>query len=184
LSDLAGGFEVTMSAHERQVLAGIEDRLNTLQRFMRDSAIPAADASAETWFGYLDTLKGTVGNFHQWLSFVSCLLAKRYLLEHHEMWPFDVGIKPQGASGLDIDAETAAGARVIAEIKTTVPYLVTKLGSAQRTSVLRDIDKLQRTPAEHKYLFVTNDAAAQAIETGFPGQLGGIELVCLIEGAS
>src|SRR5690606_4199123 len=120
----------------------IERRLKALQRLMLEAAIPAADASADAWFRYLAALKETVGNFHQWLSFISCLLAKRYLHERFDMRPFDVGIKPQGAPGLDILAETLTGEQIIAEIKTTVPYLVTRLGSAQRDSILRDIEKL------------------------------------------
>ena len=169
------------SEHEQRAIVDIGQRLEALQRLMRESAIPEAEASAAVWFSYLAALKETVGNFHPWLSFVSCLLAKRYLTEHFEMKPFDVGIKPQGAPGLDIRAETLTGERVIGEIKTTVPYLGTRLGSAQRDSILRDIEKLRRTPAEHTYLFVTNSAAARAIRQAFEARLDGIEVVCLLD---
>ncbi len=156
-----------LSEHEQRAIAEISQRLSALQQLMRESVIPEVDTAPEDWFRYLAVLKETVGNFHQWLSFVSCVPAKQYLVEHLDMKPFDVGIKPQGAPGLDIDAETRDSARVIAEIKTTVPYLVTRFGSEQRNSILRDIEKLQRAPGVHKYLFVTNSAGGHALKDGF-----------------
>lgn len=104
-------------------------------------------------------MKQILGNTSNDMSLVAVLLAKEYVCSRHEMAPFDAASKPQGAPGLDIDETTVLGERVIAEIKTTTPYLGDRLGAAQRASFAKDFAKLRRESAAHKYFFVTDRAA-------------------------
>ena len=113
---------------------------------------------------------------------MSCLLAKDYLLQRFEIPSFDVALKPQAASGLDIDECTATGERIIGEIKTTSPYHVVKFGGAQTVSLKKDFLKLQKHQAEHQFMFVTDDMAFSAIKQSFCSDLGGVKLVCRTSG--
>jgi hypothetical protein len=78
----------------------------------------------------LSGIKEIVGNASNDLSLVATLMAKEHLYRMLPMQPFDAALKPQGASGLDIDECTVDGERVVAEIKTTSPYRPNDLGAA------------------------------------------------------
>jgi hypothetical protein len=98
-------------------------------------------------------VKLTLGNRNNDASFIATLLAKRYLIAQFQIG-FDAAARPRGASGIDIDLMTPNGERVIAEIKTTLPYGLKDFGAAQGASFKRDFEKLKMTHARHKLLFV------------------------------
>ena len=97
------------------------------------------------------------------LGFFATLMAKQFLSRRHYV-EFDAAAKAQGAPGLDIDTQTRDGRRVIAEIKTTVPYLGTDFGAQQATSIKKDIVKLNSASADYKYFFVTDASAFKALK--------------------
>jgi hypothetical protein len=82
----------------------------------------------------------------------------RYLHEHFAITDFDAAAKAQGASGLDVDVYSPNGERIVAEIKTTVPYSGAKndLVVQQKTSFRKDFAKLNAAQATHTLLFVTD----------------------------
>ena len=140
---------------ERERLAALSSVIRALAACLRRRA-PTTAASAESWFRYLAAVKKAQGNMHMQLSFLACLMAKAYLGSHHSVNGLDVAAKPQGAPGLDFDFRTRAGRRLIAELKTTVPYEADDFGAAQWSALERDFAKLRRQRAYAKYLFVTD----------------------------
>jgi hypothetical protein len=163
-------------------LQGTADRLARLREFMNKTASPDVGASADDWYAFLAAFKTILGNSSNDMSLVSCLMAKDYLSSRFQLVPFDVAEKPQGANGLDIDARTDAGERIIGEIKTTSPYKKSEFGAAQITALRKDFAKLQANEAEHKYMFVTDQAAFEALKRGFTRELHGVKIVCLSSG--
>jgi hypothetical protein len=111
--------------------------------------------------------------------FTACLLAKDYLIKILSIKPCDAALKPQGASGLDIDEQTTFGERIIAEIKTTEPYLTADFGASQKKGILDDIKKLQAARADHKFLFVTCPSSFDIIKHKYLHLLEGIKVVLL-----
>jgi hypothetical protein len=113
-----GHSSLTQSEQER--LDVTIQRVQEAREFLCSRA-PQDDDPA-TWFLYLSVLKTIQGNADNDLSFLACILAKRYLLEVHGDVSFDAAHRLQGAPGLDIDFRAADGRRVIGEVKTTTPY--------------------------------------------------------------
>lgn len=113
------------------------------------------------------------------MSFIATLMAKEYLGSVLDMAPFDAALKPQGAPGLDIDERTQRGDRVVAEIKTTVPYLGADLGAAQKTSFLKDFAKLRIAEAPYKFFFLTNPDAYNAVMRRYAAEVVGVSVVLL-----
>jgi hypothetical protein len=168
-----------MTDSEGRSISAIADNVERLRQFFHDVKAPSTGDPPEEWLRYLVAMKRTMGNTSNWLSFIACLLAKNYLHAHLQMAEFDVSLKPQGAPGLDIDATTVTGKRVVAEIKTTIPYNQSRLGSAQQKSFQKDFHKLSSAIAEHKFLFVTDELTYHAVEHAFASQLNGIRLISL-----
>jgi len=168
---------------ETNYLAGtIVVKIGQLKEYVNANPSPSADASAEDWYRYISELLSTTGNTHNWASFVACLMAKDYLCRVLPMVPFDVSMKPQGAPGLDIDEVTVTRQRVIGEVKTTTPHLANDLGAQQRTSFIKDFDKLNHAVADQKFLFVTNKTTFDIIKSRYAGSLRSVKVVLLPAG--
>lgn len=164
---------------EQAALGIIADRVDALREFVTRRTPPDRGAPAADWFCYLAELKAVQGNTHNLSSLAACLMAKEYLIQRLPMAPFDVAEKPQGAPGLDIDAHTIDGRRVVGELKTTVPYAGSRLGAAQSKSFASDVAKLEAAEAPLKFLFVTDPTTKQAVEHAFGSRLRNIAVVCL-----
>ncbi len=172
-----------LTENESDSLQRTIDRLEQLRQFLDAHELPHADTPPHVWFiKYLADMKAIQGNVNNDLSFVSCLLAKDYLLQRFEIPSFDVALRSQSANGLDIDERTMAGERIIGEIKTTTPHYAVKFGAAQTVSLKKDFRKLQKHQAEHKFMFVTDDMAFSVIARSFCSDLRGVKLVCLTSG--
>jgi hypothetical protein len=168
---------------ERQAVQGILDRIAMLARFLEQRPVPE-DADAGVLYGYLASMKKIQGNTDNGVSLVACLMAKEYLTRQLDMQPFDVAAKPQGAAGLDIDECTTAGARVVAEIKTTMPYGANDLGNAQRSSFEKDFKKLNAATAVHRFFFVTERRTFELIRGKYASKIPGVNVVLLPFGES
>ena len=173
---------VELTENEAISLQRTATRLDHLRAFLHDQRPPSVGTSPQEWFAYLAEFKAILGNFSNDLSLVSCLMAKDYLTDRLQLPPFDVAEKAQGASGLDIDERTTTGERVIGEIKTTTPYQKIRFGAAQITALRKDFAKLQANDAAHKYMFVTDVTAFDALKRGFGAELQGVTIVCLSSG--
>ena len=139
------------------------------------------DLDIAQWFEYLAKVKLIQGNINNDISFIACMMAKNYLTQRFDISQFDVSIKPQGAAGLDIDLISTDGERIIGEIKTTVPYSKTKnnLGANQKKAFSNDFDKLNKTPANHKFLFVTDKVTFEVIQSRYSSIIPKVKIVLL-----
>ncbi len=172
-----------LAKNEAVGLEQVAGRIDRLRELLATQQPPGNDASPQTWFVYLTAIKTILGNSSNDLSFVSCLMAREYLgLLFTDLIPFDVAAKPQGANGLDIDAGTTTGERIIGEIKTTSPHHATRFGAAQITSLRKDFAKLQRLDADYRFMFVTDPTTFQLLKRSFSTALPGVTIVCLTSG--
>ena len=133
-------------------------------------------------FETLSSLRKIQGNLSNDVSFAATLLAKEYLAERFGV-SFCAAEKAQGAPGIDIDITTPDGQRIIAEIKTTVPYKGTDFGAQQIASFKRDFVKLSSAKADFKFLFVTDESTFSVLQKSrYLPFLQGITVVNLVNG--
>ncbi|MGI6285915.1 hypothetical protein SEF58_08865 [Neomoorella humiferrea] len=155
--------DAIMTAGERQRLFNIAEKLANIQRFLNTVNIGKEHLNLEEWYKTVSNFKRLLKNFDNDVSFIACLLAKHFLSMKHNLPLIDIAARPQGAPGLDLDITTKDGKRIIAEIKTTIPYHVSELGAHQRQAFLRDFKKLRENKADYKYFFVTERYAYEVI---------------------
>ena len=72
--------------------------------------------------------------------------------------------------------------RVIAEVKTTDPYLIDDLGAAQKTEFRKDFKKLMHAQAEYKFFFVTEARTFAAMRKKYAREIPGVSVVLLTTG--
>jgi hypothetical protein len=117
----SGRATVAYTKLELTYLEEVRRRLGELRAFINSLDLTES-TDVRDWYTALARLRAIQGNISNDLSFVACLLAKRYLQEQFGIADFDAAAKAQGAPGLDIDVYSTKGERIVAEIKTTVPY--------------------------------------------------------------
>ena len=156
--------------------------MNALRDFHTGAEPPCDGQPCEQWLSYLTSYKVLLGNLSNDVSAVACLLAKAYLEARHDLPPFEILSKPQGAAGHDVDVRTTGGERIVGEVKTTIPYNGPDFGASQDKEVRKDFDKLAAARADFKYFFVTDQRAFAAIKHKFLPFSAGVILVKLPEG--
>src|SRR5262249_374727 len=137
---------------EAKYIERIQTRLEKLRDYLNQLNL-TGNSNVPQWYEALAEIKAIQGNINNDLSFLACLLAKGYLEKRFGLNNFDAAAKPQGAAGLDINVLIPPGKRLIAEIKTTVPYsgVLNDLGAKQKESFRNDFDKLNNTAADYKF---------------------------------
>jgi len=173
---------MTQTLGERQYLESIRQRLDALKRHLNEESIPDLGAPITDWYRYLLAMKEISGNASNGMSFVAGLMAKDYLARKLHMRPFDIAAKAQGAPGLDIDEQTLDGQRVIGEIKTTIPYMGNDLGAQQRTTFMKDFEKLRNAAADYKFFFLTDPKAFRLMAGKYAAQIPSVTVVLLTTG--
>ena len=137
--------DLVLTEAERARCNEIMRRIERLQALLAAEMLGSPDNPA-AWYKYLAATKQIQGNLSNDISFLACLMAKRYLAQQHGVSGFDASTKAQGAPGLDIDVRTLDGRRVIAEIKTTDPYLPVDFGAQQKQKFREDFANAQEGP--------------------------------------
>ena len=171
-----------LTPKEQIAINNLRNLISCLASFFSQNSPPLSDSPVE-WYDYLAQFKDELGNVYNQISFVATLLAKSYLMDNFDLIAFDAAEKAQGASGLDIDAKTKNGQRIIAEIKTTHPYKDNDLGAQQVTSFKKDAEKLHRESADIKFFFVTDSQTFKVMKkTRFISMFSNIDIVCLPSG--
>lgn len=140
------------STRETDMLMKIGVKVNELREYLSSDELDRKSQDLSYWYSYITQIKKILGNLDNDVSFIACLMAKDFLCKMHSFKWFDVARKPQSAPGLDIDELTLEGERVIAEIKTTIPYGKTDFGSQQKEMFKKDFEKLQKNEANYKYI--------------------------------
>lgn len=170
--------------NERTGVNGIVQRLQNIRGFLNNQSLGEdllSEQNLDRLFGLLTQFKEIQGNSSNDISLAACLLAKRFLADRFAISNFDAAVKPQGAPGLDIDLVTQDKKHIIGEIKTTTPYSGAKndLGSNQKDSFYKDFTKLNKTTADHKFFFVTDDHTFDIVKRKYTQKLQGVEIVLL-----
>lgn len=163
-------------------MEGISRRVSRLRDFLLGNELgPADDFVAR--YDYLSSIKSIQGNLSNDISYIATLLAKSFLQSRFDLLAWDAAEKPQGAPGLDIDVSTRARERIIGEIKTTVPYGKSDLGSNQKAMFDKDFAKLTRASADHKFMFVTESRTFDLLcLPKYCRKIPGVTVVDLISG--
>jgi hypothetical protein len=170
-----------LTEKERRYCSDIADRVSRLRAFLSENTL-AEPPEAAKWHSFLSELRKIQGNVSNDGSFIATLLAKQYLHSQFGV-DFDAAAKPQGAPGIDIDVKTTEGRRIVAEIKTTVPYQASDFGAQQAASFKKDFAKLAASEADYKFLFVTDSAAFAALHKDkYTKLMPGVRIVHLATG--
>lgn len=170
-----------LQPNEQLFFNTMSDKKKAVQQFLRVNDYKT-DASIQEQFRFWSELKRILGNFHNDISFLASMQAKSFLEERFGEIAEDMGSKAQGAPGLDIDITLHDGRRIIAEIKTTVPY-APGFGAQQKTMIKKDLDKLRAADADYKFMMVTDEEAFNTLcSPAFVEKLKDIELVSLWSG--
>lgn len=173
-----------LEIEERKFLEKLSLKLDDTRDFLNASPTPRYEKSAYEYLEYMKKLKSILGNISNDASFLGCLLIKEFLLKNYSFQNLNVALKPQGASGLDIDEVTIDGKRIIGELKTTNPYSINDFGAAQKASFQKDFDKLEKNIADRKFMFVTEKRAFEILDLKYSRNLAGMRLVLLPEAIS
>ena len=170
------GMEMTVG--EKKQLDSILLIMNNLKDYLNIKKINESENIREI-YRYIVEIKNIQGNINNSISYISCLLAKEYLIRNLNLKNIDVSIKPQSANGLDIDEILDNGKRIIAEIKTIFPYGENDFGAAQKKSFMNDFKKLNDTNADYKYLFITEKKSFDIIMKKYNYYIQNINIVFL-----
>jgi hypothetical protein len=170
-----------LTAAEARFCDSIRQKDQALRHFLDSKKLPT-DMDARDWLSYLTGIKSALGNLNNDLGFVATLLVKRYLQDRFGIVDFDAAGKPQGASGVDIEARTNNGLTIVGELKTTKPYQP-GFGAAQRTAIIKDLTRLAASAANHRFMFVVDgDAFAALCRPALTKRAPGVEIVDLLTG--
>ena len=166
---------------EQRYCSDIADRVAQVRDFLNANTL-AQPPDPTQWHSFISTFRKIQGNISNDGSFIATLLVKEYLRSKFSV-DFDAAAKPQGAPGIDIDVKSAEGDRIVAEIKTTVPYQASDFGAQQAASFKKDFAKLAASDAMHKFLFVTDSTAFEALKRDkYTRLMPGVRIVHLASG--
>lgn len=168
-----------MSNQETNMLMKIVNKIENLKIYLDKEKLNNDSNELSYWYSYFTKIKRILGNFDNDISYIACLMAEQFLCSKYSFNNFDVSIKPQSAPGLDIDEITCDNKRVIAEIKTTIPYSETDLGAQQKKMFLKDFEKLKCNEAEYKYFFVTELKTFEIVKCKYSNELVGVTVILL-----
>ncbi|HWD37274.1 MAG TPA: hypothetical protein VG944_00365 [Fimbriimonas sp.] len=130
----------------------------------------------------MTNLKHTLGNLNNDVGFVATLLVKAYLEKRFAITDFDAGAKAQGAPGIDIVAKTIDGKMIVGELKTTKPYQP-GFGAQQRTTIIKDLNRLASSTADHRLMFVIDAETFRTLcGKNFSSKAPGVEVIDLVTG--
>lgn len=166
-----------LSDLEREYSTTIHTKLRELRDFFSEAPLDPEAHPIEA-YRFLSRLKGVLGNLNNDISYVATLMAKEYLSQHFDISSFDAAAKPQGAAGIDVEFRTPDGRRIAAEIKTTFPYQP-GFGAQQRATISKDIEKLKKSDADAKFLFVTEQLTFESVKKVRAWTGAGIRVVLL-----
>ncbi len=173
-----------LTSNEERYCRAIETKLEALERHLQSNAL-SQPINARVWLFHLSGIKSALGNINNDMSFVASLLIKEFLEAEYGCVDFDAARKPQGAAGPDVVATAADGSTIVGELKTTTPYQM-GFGAAQRLSILKDLDRLASSVADHRLMFVVDPDSFDTLchHNSFAFRAPGVRVVDLITGAS
>ena len=164
-----------MTENEKTALKASMDKLAGLRALKNTENVYDA-------FDAYKNFKDAIGNYNSDMAYISCLMAKKWLIKrfgNHVSDSLDVSQKSQSAKGFDIELRECD---IVGEIKNTVPCKKKDdgLGAQQIASIERDLEKLRKSGVKNKFFFVTDKKCFDNLkDEKFKQKLKGIELVPL-----
>lgn len=165
----------------RVALEKAASTVDQLRAFLTETPTPSP-TDTNAWLAYALRIRVIQGNVSNMASLVATILAHDYIVQHANAEPYDAVAKPQGAPGLDIEARTRDGARIVGEIKTTVAYGDADLGAAQKASFLADFEKLRESNAPHRFFFLVDRRTFDIVRKKYSKHLAAVKVVLLPDG--
>jgi hypothetical protein len=167
---------VVLTANEERYCETIRIKDHMLCKSLSEQIL-SIEVDPSKWLSYLTRIKSVVGNINNDVGFLATLLVKRYLQGRLGITDFDTAGKPQGASGIDIEAQASDGRKIIGELKKIKPYQP-GFGAQQRTMIQKDLARLATSPADYRFMFVTDhDAYATLCKPSWVARAPGVEIV-------
>jgi hypothetical protein len=163
-----------MTENEKTALKASMDKLAGLRALKNTENVYDA-------FDAYKNFKDAIGNYNSDMAYISCLMAKKWLIKrfgNHVSDSLDVSQKSQSAKGFDIELRECD---IVGEIKNTVPCKKDgSFGAQQLASIDSDLQKLRNSGIKNKFFFVTDKKCFDNLkDEKFKQKLKGIELVPL-----
>ena len=164
-----------MTENEKTALKASMDKLAGLRALKNTENVYDA-------FDAYKNFKDAIGNYNSDMAYISCLMAKKWLIKrfgNHVSDSLDVSQKSQSAKGFDIELRECD---IVGEIKNTVPCKKKDdgFGAQQIASIERDLEKLRKSGVKNKFFSVTDKKCFDNLkDEKFKQKLKGIELVPL-----
>lgn len=163
-----------MTENEKTALKASMDKLAGLRALKNTENVYDA-------FDAYKNFKDAIGNYNSDMAYISCLMAKKWLIKrfgNHVSDSLDVSQKSQSAKGFDIELRECD---IVGEIKNTVPCKKDgSFGAQQLASIDSDLQKLRNSGVKNKFFFVTDKKCFDNLkDEKFKQKLKGIELVPL-----
>ena len=170
-----------MTPNEQKHIKAVERKIENVKILLNSASLSETTSMSE-WLYCLRAMKEIVGNSHNDINTVACLMAKDYLCRKLPMRDYDAMGKAHGANGPDIDERTVDGQRVIAEIKTTGAFGYSDVRSPQKEAFLDDFQRLRITEAGHKFFFVVDPEIFGIVRRKYAAHIPGVTLVLVSTG--
>jgi hypothetical protein len=153
-------------------LLDIEKKMNELKKYFITEDVQIRENNVKNVLSKLIKLKKILGNLDNDIHFLASFMANSYLKEKHGL-EIDLS-KPEGKSGLDIEVGDIAG-----EIKTTFPYYDKDFGANQRKNIIKDIERLELSPAKYKYFFVIDNKTERILRQRYCKKYPSVKIINL-----
>lgn len=160
-----------------QSIDSINRKIDRLKTFIVNEDLQVKNGDVKTALPKFLKLKEYIGNIGNDLHFLALCLASYFLKERHCV-TIDIN-KAAGSAGLDIESE-----EIVAEIKTTIPYLENDFGAAQKREIRKDLERLENSPEKHKYLFVIDDRTERILRHKYSKNYPSVKIVNLLNVSS
>lgn len=154
-------------------LDSINKKIKRLETFLSNEDLHVRDTTIRIALMKFLRLKEIIGNINMDIHFLASYLANSFLTKRHGV-TIDMA-KAVGSSGMDIELE-----QVVAEIKTTVPYLEDDFGAKQKETIRKDLERLENADKKHKYFLLTDDKTEQILKRKYSKHYPSVKIVNLL----
>ena len=154
----------------------LNNKILKLREFMANEEFQVKDDNVRNSLTKLLKLKEIIGNLDMDIHFLASHLANSYLKKKHGI-SIDLD-KPVGSSGLDIELE-----QIVAEIKTTSPYLENDFGAKQKETIKKDLERLDNSSEKYRYFFVVDSKTERILKQRYSKHYPSVNIVNLMNDA-
>jgi len=154
-------------------LRGVAIKMEKLRTLLINNDFQVTNANVKEILAKFLEFKKIAGNIDMDIHFLASYLANSFLEKKHSV-SIDLS-KAVGSSGIDIES-----GGIIAEIKTTIPYLENDFGANQKKSIREDLERLEQTVGKVKYFFVIDDRAEKILKQKYSRYYPSVNIINLL----